>query len=87
MQIIRVTALSELGPMLYEVRRTRGLSQHQVAESSLISQGALSRIERGQAVPTVETAFGLATAMGFVLVVDPLNLVYQEGLKMMADAG
>jgi transcriptional regulator with XRE-family HTH domain len=49
-----------LGRFLADARRDRSLSQVQVVEVTSLSQAQLSRIERGQSMPTVEQARELA---------------------------
>jgi DNA-binding XRE family transcriptional regulator len=53
-----------LGDQLRAIRRSRNLTQKDVAERAGISQPALSRIELGGGVPDIETLRRLGIAMG-----------------------
>ena len=53
-----------LGDQLRAIRRSRNLTQKEVAERARISQPALSRIELGGGVPDIETLRRLGIAMG-----------------------
>src|SRR5689334_15048409 len=59
----------DLGDKLRKVRVARGLSQAEVAKASGISQPALSRIELGGGVPTLEMLERLGRAMGVRFVI------------------
>jgi transcriptional regulator with XRE-family HTH domain len=52
------------GQLLRDVRRRHGLTQKQLAARARTSQAAISRIERDQVSPTVETLGGLVDLMG-----------------------
>ncbi len=52
------------GNALAEARSARGLTQSQLAEKSGIDQSDISKIERGQANPSVSTLQRLAEALG-----------------------
>jgi transcriptional regulator with XRE-family HTH domain len=52
-----------LGDQLRAIRRSRNLTQKEVAERAGISQPALSRIELGGGVPDIETLRRLGNAM------------------------
>lgn len=49
---------------LRTVRKAAGLEQEELAARSGISQGTISRIERGSPAPSVDTALALARALG-----------------------
>jgi transcriptional regulator with XRE-family HTH domain len=53
-----------LGDQLRAIRRSRNLTQKEVAERAGISQPALSRIELGGGIPDIETLRRLGNAMG-----------------------
>jgi transcriptional regulator with XRE-family HTH domain len=53
-----------LGDQLRSIRRSRNLTQKEVAERAGISQPALSRIELGGGVPDIETLRRPGNAMG-----------------------
>ncbi|HEU5143136.1 MAG TPA: helix-turn-helix transcriptional regulator [Solirubrobacterales bacterium] len=53
-----------VGPMIKEARRRHRLSQHSLAIRAATDQAAVSRIERGEISPTVETVERLLAAMG-----------------------
>lgn len=50
--------------LIKEARRRRRLSQHSLAIRAGTDQAAISRIERGEVSPTVETVERLLAAMG-----------------------
>nr|WP_183343185.1 helix-turn-helix transcriptional regulator [Conexibacter arvalis] len=56
-----------IGAKLLERRLAAGLSQRQLADLSGIGQGDISRIERGQGNPTVETLQALGGPLGVTL--------------------
>lgn len=64
-----------LGELLRETRRGRGLSQHRLAVRAGTSQDAISRIERGVEAPTLERFSQLMLAMGYrpALSLEPLE--------------
>ncbi len=53
-----------LGDQLRAIRRSRNLTQKEVAKRAGITQPALSRIELGGGVPDLETLRRLGNAMG-----------------------
>lgn len=60
-----------LGEQLAHRRRTRGLSQRQLAARSGVNQADVSRIERGALSPTTATLERLARALGARLRIEP----------------
>lgn len=56
-------AMNGNGSILRGLRKHRGLSQAQVAETSGITQGYYSDVERGAAVPTVEVLDRISAAL------------------------
>jgi transcriptional regulator with XRE-family HTH domain len=71
-----------LGDQLRAIRRSRNLTQKEVAERAGISQPALSRIELGGGVPDIETLQRLGRAMGvrFRIIVGDENAEQEESL-------
>ena len=71
-----------LGDQLRAIRRSRNLTQKEVAERARISQPALSRIELGGGVPDIETLQRLGRAMGvrFRIIVGDENAEQEESL-------
>ena len=53
-----------VGTNFMRLRKARGLTQEQVAETSGYGQNYISSLERGQRNPTVITLFLLAEAVG-----------------------
>ena len=53
-----------VGTNFMRLRKARGLTQEQVAETSGYGQNYISSLERGQRNPTVITLFLLAEAIG-----------------------
>jgi transcriptional regulator with XRE-family HTH domain len=62
------------GALVREARRRHGLGQAELAKSLGTSQPAISRIERDQVSPTVETLERILNAMGETLRVATLPL-------------
>jgi transcriptional regulator with XRE-family HTH domain len=56
-------SVEELGTLLREARRRRGLSQQALADRAGLSRNFVAQIERGESVPTVSTLARLATAL------------------------
>src|SRR5665811_2599347 len=63
-----------IGEMVQRARRRRGLSQTTLALRAGTDQAAVSRIERGDISPSVETAERLLAAMGMRLAPEPVPL-------------
>jgi DNA-binding XRE family transcriptional regulator len=66
-----VTAQIELGRMLAAAREECHLTQTALAEATGVQQPEISRIENGQANPTLETITRLSTALGRRLELTP----------------
>lgn len=58
---------------LIRLRRAAGVSQHEMTRRTGISQANLSRVERGHAMPGVETVAKMAAALGYRLTLVPLD--------------
>jgi DNA-binding XRE family transcriptional regulator len=73
-----------LGDQLRAIRRSRNLTQKEVAERAGISQPALSRIELGGGVPDLETLRRLGHAMGvrFHVIVGDEGAEQEENLLL-----
>jgi transcriptional regulator with XRE-family HTH domain len=54
----------KIGMRIKELREAAGLSQAQVADRTGTSISSVSRIERGQMLPTVGTIFAIAKVLG-----------------------
>lgn len=61
------------GALLREARRRRGVSQKRLAIRASTTQSAISRIERDQVSPTVETLRRLLHMLGEDLVLDAVE--------------
>lgn len=61
------------GQLLREARRRRGVSQERLAIRASTTQSAISRIERDQVSPTVETLRGLLHMLSEDLVMDAVE--------------
>lgn len=62
-----------LGRVVRSHRLSRGLSQEALAELSDLNRGYLGEIERGEVVPSIETARKIASALG-----EPLHELIRE---------
>lgn len=73
-----------MGDQLRAIRRSRNLTQQEVADRAGISQPALSRIELGGGVPDIETLRRLGNAMGvrFHLIVGNEEAEQEENLMV-----
>ncbi len=60
-----------LAASVIELRRAAGLTQRQLAAKSGVQQADISRIEAGDANPTLATIAALAHALGAGLVLEP----------------
>ena len=56
-----------IGLKLLERRMSAGMTQQQLADASGVPQSEISRIERGQANPTVQTLESLGAPLGVTL--------------------
>jgi transcriptional regulator with XRE-family HTH domain len=54
----------DLGPTLRQLRKSRGMSQHALAERADVSRNFIAQIERGESTPTVATLSKVAVALG-----------------------
>jgi HTH-type transcriptional repressor of puuD len=54
----------DVSELIAQTRKRHGLSQRELAERAGTDQAAVSRIERGEVSPRVETVARLFTAMG-----------------------
>src|SRR3954452_21653297 len=59
--------VNAIGAQLHDARMTLGLSVQELAEISDISTGIIRMIERGLAVPSINTISKLAPALGLQL--------------------
>jgi transcriptional regulator with XRE-family HTH domain len=57
----------QLGARLHELRRQRQLTLQELAERSGVSRAMLSKIERGEKMPTVVLALRIAQALGLTM--------------------
>lgn len=64
----------EAGELVRHARERSGLSQRRLALRASTDQAAISRIERGETSPTIETLERLLTAMGERLSLQPQPL-------------
>ncbi len=69
--------MTELGDILREARRTRGVSQRALARRSGIAQPAISRIERGAESPSFERFSVLVSCLGLKPTVELRPLPYR----------
>jgi transcriptional regulator with XRE-family HTH domain len=58
-----VSRYEAIAEQLVEQRRTRGLSQQELAELVGTTQSAIARMERGQRPPKVDTLLRIANAL------------------------
>jgi transcriptional regulator with XRE-family HTH domain len=64
----------EIGETIRQARSHQGLSQSRLALRAGTDQAAVSRIERGEVSPSVETAERLLAALGLRLAAEPVPL-------------
>ena len=60
----RIRSARDLGAVVAEARRLRGLTQAELAESTSIERGYLARIETGASVILLERVFRLLRRLG-----------------------
>jgi transcriptional regulator with XRE-family HTH domain len=68
--LIRHNRCVSAGQLIRRTRESRGLSQQRLALRAATDQAAISRIERGEVSPSVETVERLLAAMGEQLHLD-----------------
>ncbi len=61
---LEMEARRNLGNSIRDARRTRGMTQTDLATAAAVQQAEISRIERGIGNPTVATLHRLAAALG-----------------------
>ena len=71
------------GELLRDVRRRHGLTQKQLAARARTSQAAISRIERDQVSPSVDTLTTLVDLMGERLDLVPEPIDYGHDVYMI----
>lgn len=64
-------ATHRLARQVFDLRKTAGLTQRQLAAKSGVQQADISRIEAGDANPTLATIVALAYALGAELALEP----------------
>lgn len=62
-----------IGARLLDRRLAAGMSQRELATASGIDQAEISRIERGQSNPTIQTLHALGAPLGVVLDFTPVG--------------
>jgi transcriptional regulator with XRE-family HTH domain len=67
-------ATHRLARQVFDLRKTAGLTQRQLAAKSGVQQADISRIEAGDANPTLATIAALAYALGAELALEPSRL-------------
>lgn len=60
----QITPLQQFAKQLAELRRSKGLSQEELAERSGLHAIAITYIETGKRVPRLDTVFKLAEGLG-----------------------
>lgn len=65
-------AREELGAQILEARKSRHLTQPQLAAATGVQQAEISRIERGLSNPTAATINRLAAALGQKVILQPV---------------
>lgn len=76
-----VLNLQEIGNRLLDIRKSKGLTQSEVAERSGLSDRAYSDIERGTANMRVETLLGICSALN----VTPNDILVKNERHLHAD--
>jgi transcriptional regulator with XRE-family HTH domain len=71
------------GELLREARRRHGLTQQQLADRARTSQAAISRIERDQVSPSVDTLAVLLDLMGEELKLDAEPIDYGHDVTLL----
>lgn len=66
------------GPLIRDLRKQHGLSQSRLARRAHTTQAVVSRIERGDASPTLDTLRRLLAAMGWELDVELRRSHWQD---------
>ena len=61
----------ELIGKLIEARKSKGLTQAQLAEAAGVKQSAVARLESLKATPQIDTLFKVLTPMGYKLAIIP----------------
>jgi transcriptional regulator with XRE-family HTH domain len=64
-------ATHRLARQVFDLRKAAGLTQRQLAAKSSVQQADISRIEAGDANPTLATIAALAYALGAELALEP----------------
>lgn len=59
-----MTIAKQIGLKIREFRRARGMTQAQLAESSMRTVDGISQIERGVNTPSIETLLAICSSLG-----------------------
>lgn len=70
-ELSQANAEVRLAVMIAKLREERGWSQRKLAEVTGIKQPQIARIEMGRQMPTIETLWKLADALGAEVVIGP----------------
>jgi len=79
-----ITTIRALGRALRDRRRSRRLTQRQIAEASGIAQPTISNVERGETGVSLQTLLRLLSALDLELVLRPRPT---ENLTRLWDRG
>jgi len=87
--MVLVFDLHAIGSKLYEIRKTRGLTQAEVAEKADISDRAYADIERGSVTMRIDTLLKLCLALRVtpndILVEDKAEITEQDIAGVIED--
>ena len=68
-KVARARAAADFGAAVYELRKTAGLTQAELAERMGTTQSAIARLEGGERMPTMDVLRRVAQAVGGELTV------------------
>jgi transcriptional regulator with XRE-family HTH domain len=70
----------KFGVRLFQLRSRIGITQAELAEKANLSIDSISRLERGERAPSLESMETIASALG----VDPMELLNFKGKELVA---
>jgi transcriptional regulator with XRE-family HTH domain len=73
----RVHSGREMGAVVRRLRRSARLSQQELADRANVARSAIQKLEEGRGTVTLETVFGILTALSTDLAVLSRSAAYQ----------
>lgn len=77
---------NSLGEMIHVLRRRKGWSQEELAEKAGVSASYISKLERNDADPSLDTLGAVAEALGYSICYSLKEMPAKEPAELVAEA-